>query len=230
MRERRALLTLMTALAVGGMSVASCSGDDDPTGPPAGGGNDPTAVAVASGDAQTGKTLELLNDPLVVRVTDAQGASVSGAVVSWSITQGSGTLSAASSTSDAQGQASITFTPGTTIETSRVEARVTGVATAASFTVETSVLVIEMEGTAFIAPDGTDEVTIPLGATVEWVNRDAIRHTATSNSMPVGGPMINSGSMAQGDRFSFTPNMAGVWTYFCEFHPVAMAGATITVQ
>ena len=47
MRERRALLTVMTALAVGGMSVASCSGDDDPTGPPSGGGNDPAAVAVA---------------------------------------------------------------------------------------------------------------------------------------------------------------------------------------
>lgn len=230
MRERRVFLTVMAAIAVGSLSVASCSGDDDPTGPPAGGGNDPAAVAVAEGDAQTGKTLEELNDPLVVRVTDAQGASVSGAVVSWSITQGGGTLSAASSTSDAQGQASIQFTPGTTIETSRVEARVTGVATAASFTVETSILVIEMEGTAFVGPDGTDEVTIPLGATVEWVNRDAIQHTATSNSMPVGGPMINSGMMAQGERFSFTPNVTGVWTYFCEVHPLSMAGATITVQ
>ena len=229
MHIRSTVLTAMTVVAAGSVSIASCSGDD-PAGPPGGGGNDPTAVAVASGDAQTGRTLEALDEQLVVRVTDAQGASVSGAVVSWSITQGGGSLSAASSTSNAQGQASIQFTPAATIESSSVEARVTGVATAASFTVETSILVIEMEGTAFVGPNGTDAVTIPLGATVEWVNRDAVQHTATSNSMPPGSPMIYSGTMSQGDRYSFTPTVAGVWTYFCEFHPLQMVGATVTVQ
>lgn len=229
MHKRNTFLTAMAVVALGGLSVASCS-DDDPVSPPGGGGEDPTAVAVASGDAQTGRTLEALGDELVVRVTDAQGASVSGVTVSWSIAQGGGSLSGTSSTSNTQGQASIEFTPGASIETSRVEARVTGVATAASFTVETSILVIEMEGIAFVGPNGTDAVTIPLGATIEWVNRDRVQHTATSNSMPPGSPMINSGLMSEGERFSFTPTVTGTWTYFCEVHPAQMAGATVTVQ
>ncbi|MBK5097338.1 MAG: Ig-like domain-containing protein [Gemmatimonadetes bacterium] len=229
MNNRNLSLVTLAILAVGGLSLASCSGDD-PAGPPAGLGNDPTAVTVASGNSQTGRTLETLDAPLVVRVADADGDPVSGATVNWSIAQGGGSLSAASSTSNAQGQASIQFTPGTAIETSGIEARVTGVATAASFTIETSILVIEIEGIAFVGPNGTDAVTIPLGATVEWVNRDAVRHTATSNSMPAGSPMINSGLMAQGARYSFTPNVVGTWTYFCEVHPAQMAGATVTVQ
>jgi len=229
MNSRSRFLSMIAVPALVGLSVASC-GDDDPAGPPAGGNDNPTAVAVASGDAQTGRTLEALDAPLVVRVTDAQGDPVSAAMVTWSVADGGGTLSAASSTSDAQGQASVEFTPGATIETSSVEARVTGVAAAASFTVETSILVVEMKGTAFVGPGGTDAVTIPLGATVEWVNRDAARHTARSNSMPPGSPMINSGTMTQGDRYSFTPAVVGVWTYFCEFHPLQMLGATVTVQ
>jgi plastocyanin len=48
--------------------------------------------------------------------------------------------------------------------------------------------------------------------------------------MPPGSPMINSGLMGQGERFSFTPTVAGTWTYFCEVHPAQMAGATVTVQ
>ena len=81
------------------------------------------------------------------------------------------------------------------------------------------ILVIEMRGTAYVAPNGTDDATIPLGATVEWVNRDALRHTATGSSMPPGTPMLNSGLMSQGDRYQYTPPVTGTWTYFCQTHP-----------
>jgi plastocyanin len=230
MRKKMAWMVASLLVAAGG-GLAACGGDDDTTGPPGGGGNPvPAAIAAVSGGGQTGRTLEALPNPLVVRVTDSGGATVSGATVTWTIAQGGGSLSGASSTTNSQGQASIEFTPGALIETSRIDATVNGVATAASFSVETSILVIEMDRTAFVAPNGTDEVTIPLGATVEFVNRDAMQHTATGSSMPPGTPMLNSGLMNQGDRYQYTPTVAGTWVYFCQVHPVLMAGATITVE
>lgn len=91
-------------------------------------------------------------------------------------------------------------------------------------------VVIEMENIAFVAPDGGDAVTIQLGQTVGWVNRDGIAHTATSNQEPDGGTAFDSGLLSNGETFVFEPNVVGTWVYFCEVHPAQMAGATIVVQ
>lgn len=224
-------MTLFTAFA-----LVACGSDDttDPGGNGGGGGDgggdgaDPAAIAVVSGGSQSAKTERPLPQPLVVRVTDADGTAVSGATVSWSVASGPGTISPASASTDAQGQASTTFTGGTSLGTSTIRASVSGVAEAAEFTIEISTLVIDMVNIAFVGPDGTDDVTIPLGATVEWENFDQEQHTVTSTAEP-NGTEIRSGLMANGATFSFTPDVEGTWTYRCDVHPTLMQGATITV-
>ncbi|MFO7588186.1 MAG: Ig-like domain-containing protein [Gemmatimonadota bacterium] len=222
--------TARVLVATGAVFALAACGDDDPAAPNGGGngGSEPAAVAVVSGDAQAGKTLEALADPLVVLVTDADGDPVAGATVGWTVATGGGTLSDASTTTDAQGRASVTFTPGATLGTSTIAAGVSGVATPAEFTIETTVMLIRMQNTAFVAPGGGDAVTVPVGTTVEWVNLDAVQHTATSTDAPAGGASFDSGLMGAGARFQFTPQVAGTWTYLCEVHPAIMVGATIT--
>lgn len=235
-RSASLFTTFATALA-----LMACGGSDS-TDPGNGGGNgdgngggngaEPAAIAVVSGDAQSAKTQEAVSQPFVVAVTDADGATVSGATVTWAVVDGPGSVSPTSSTTNAQGQASATFTGGTTLGTSSVRASVSGLTETADFSVETSTLVIRMQNTAFVGPNGTDDVTVPLGATIEWQNQDAVQHSARSTSpddVPPGGTEIQSGLLNNGGSFSFTPSVEGTWTYFCEVHPTIMVDATITV-
>jgi plastocyanin len=90
-------------------------------------------------------------------------------------------------------------------------------------------LVVDIQNFAFITPNGTDSITITLGQTIEFVNRDGSSHTATSTSVPAGASSFDSGRLRQGERFSFTPTRTGTWVYFCSFHPDQMKGAVITV-
>jgi len=89
-------------------------------------------------------------------------------------------------------------------------------------------MVVRMSGTAFVAPDGSDDVTVPVGTRVEWQNFDPVQHTATSSDEPPGGAVINTGLMSNGQTRPFTPMVEGTWTYFCEVHPGIMVGATLT--
>ncbi len=57
-------------------------------------------------------------------------------------------------------------------------------------------------------------LTVPVGTTVEWVNNDDQAHTVTD----VEG-LFDSGTMGQGDRFSFTFDTPGTYEYFCIPHP-----------
>lgn len=231
------LMTFGTALA-----LVACGGDSGSTDPVNGGGGggggdggdgnggaEPAAIAVVSGGGQSAKTQEALPQPFVVEVTDADGAPVADVSVNWSVAAGPGSVSPSSSTTDAQGRASTTFTGGTDLGSSTIEASVTGVATPAEFTVETSTLVIRMQNIAFIAPDGGDAVTVPLGTTIEWQNLDGVQHTATATDAPDGGTMFDTGFIGAGGDDDFTPAVTGTWTYFCEVHPSQMVGATITV-
>src|SRR5262245_33898373 len=70
---------------------------------------DAAAIAVVSGNGQQDTVRRALAAPFVVRVTDSFGNPVSGATVSWTRTAGSGTLGAATSTTNANGQASMSY-------------------------------------------------------------------------------------------------------------------------
>ncbi len=69
-----------------------------------------------------------------------------------------------------------------------------------------------------------DPLTIPVGGTVTWTNRDAEPHTATARDREV----LQSGALKQGESFTETFEQPGTYEYFCEFHP-NMKG-TLVVQ
>ena len=93
----------------------------------------PAALTVLSGATGDGAAGAVLATPLSVKVADAQGRAVGGAIVSFSIKGGGGSLSATADTSDAQGTALVTWTLGTMVGEGRVEARVSGVTAPAVF-------------------------------------------------------------------------------------------------
>ena len=110
MRGRRCLLAVSLLLW-------GCG--EDVTGPG-------TTISGVSGDEQIAVVGSALPAPFVVRVTDAQGNAVSGVAVTWAVTAGGGTLSATSTQTDSQGQASVTLTLGPTVGTNTVTASSTG--------------------------------------------------------------------------------------------------------
>ena len=89
----------------------------------------PEAVVIVSGNGQGGTVGETLDDPYVVRVTDADGTPVAGVTVAWAVTSGGGSVGAGSSTTNSSGQASTTHTLGTGTGSQSVRATVAGLPT-----------------------------------------------------------------------------------------------------
>ena len=84
-----------------------------------------TRLEKVSGDPQTGSVGAALEDPLVVRVTDASGNGVQGVTISWSMT-GGGNVSEASTQSGTNGETSVTRTLGGTAGQQTTVATVSG--------------------------------------------------------------------------------------------------------
>jgi plastocyanin len=63
---------------------------------------------------------------------------------------------------------------------------------------------------------------IKVGTTVTWTNEDSATHTVTADD-----GSFTSGSLKQGQSFSFTFTQAGTYAYHCGVH--ASMKATITV-
>src|SRR5512143_575050 len=79
----------------------------------------PAVLSLDAGNRQTGTVGQSLADSLVVAVRDAFGNSSPGVGVTWTVTAGSGSLSASSVTSDAAGRAAVSWTLGTAAGTNR---------------------------------------------------------------------------------------------------------------
>ena len=72
----------------------------------------PSAMVAVSPDSQTTAAGVKMSEPLVVRVTGGGGTPIAGTVVSWTISAGGGTVSDTTSTTNADGEAQTTYTPG----------------------------------------------------------------------------------------------------------------------
>jgi plastocyanin len=66
-------------------------------------------------------------------------------------------------------------------------------------------------------------ITVAVGTTVKWTNKDSYTHNVTSSTA-----VFNSGSMGNGAIFTFQFTAAGTYPYTCTLHP-GMAG-TVIVQ
>ncbi|HEX6042121.1 MAG TPA: Ig-like domain-containing protein [Longimicrobium sp.] len=117
----------MKWLAAACIALAACSGDgtgsDNKAGPP-------SAVARPAGDAQQAAVGTALPTPLKVRVTDAAGKATPNVSVAWAVTAGGGAVTPGSSVTDANGEASATWTLGTQAGPQTATATVAGLAPA----------------------------------------------------------------------------------------------------
>jgi plastocyanin len=78
----------------------------------------------------------------------------------------------------------------------------------------------------FFGPAQSADVTVPVGAKVEWVNHfETARIVATV--APPGGTAFDSGGLSQDERFEFVPSVAGTWEYV---DLVSGATGTLTAQ
>lgn len=65
-------------------------------------------------------------------------------------------------------------------------------------------------------------VTVPLGATVTWVNHDSALHDATDDD-----GAWDTGTLAQDDEGSISFDTAGAYDYHCSIHPYMKARLTV---
>jgi len=70
---------------------------------------------------------------------------------------------------------------------------------------------------------GPVTLTVPVGTTVTWINRDDIPHTvvSTDDSMTFKSKVLDTD-----EKFSFTFSKAGTYPYFCSIRP-KMTGKVI---
>ena len=99
-----------------------------------------TTLTMISGDGQTAFVQQALAQPLVVKVVDQFGDPMSGVTVAWTRLTGTGTLGAATSTTNASGLASVTYTLGTTAGDETIRAAVTGITPTITFTAHATLL------------------------------------------------------------------------------------------
>ena len=72
---------------------------------------------------------------------------------------------------------------------------------------------------------GPSALTVSVGTTVTWTNRDDIPHTVVSSDDP---KVFKSKVLDTDEKFSFKFEKAGTYPYFCSIHP-KMTGK-VTVQ
>jgi plastocyanin len=70
---------------------------------------------------------------------------------------------------------------------------------------------------------GPAALTVGVGSTVTWINRDDIPHTVVSTDDPKA---FKSKVLDTDEKFSFTFTKAGTFPYFCSIHP-KMTGKVI---
>jgi hypothetical protein len=115
MRSRSALILVVLASFL----ISGCS-QDPPTTPRL------AELRLVSGDGQSAPIGSLLPLPLVVRVQDQRGNPISGAVIRWQVTSGTGVVAPLVDTTDADGRAETTFRLGQNLGVQTVSATLTG--------------------------------------------------------------------------------------------------------
>ena len=118
---------------------------------------------------------------------------------------------------------------------------------AIKFLIENDVLIIEIADTeppknidaTVVIPNGNSDIDsvgfylplnleIPENTKVTWVNDDSVPHNIQSqDEFGIVIDLFNSPPLNTGDRFEFTFEEAGVYNYYCSFHPWRVGLVTI---
>lgn len=136
-RTRTAISSVLMA-AVLTVGAAACSDDEIVAPTPVA-----TNITITTGsDAQNGTIGQPLLTPVGVHVTNQSGASMANVTVTWSVMSGGGALANTTTTTDANGNATVQWTLGTSVGANTLKASIsdskfvtlsaTGVATSAT--------------------------------------------------------------------------------------------------
>lgn len=129
----------------------------------------PASIAPVSGSVQIGEVGTPLPQDLVVRVNNSQGAPLAGVTVNWSVSSGGGSVSAATSRTDSNGDARVSRVLGIVVGQNRTTAFVTGLTP------------LELAADAVAGPPASvtvlpSEVTLGTGETADMQARLADRY------------------------------------------------------
>ncbi len=178
----RASTSVILGRVSGAQSITVTSGSASLSVPATALAAGPASLAIVSGDNQTDTVRKALRAPLVVKVLDQFTNPVAGATVSWS-KSGGGALGAATSTTGADGQASVSYTLGAVVGDETIVASVTGVATSATFTVHAvRSLPASMNAIAGTSQSAAVNTNLPAELVVKVVD---------AGNFPVSGATVN---------------------------------------
>ncbi|MGI5375928.1 cupredoxin domain-containing protein [Streptomyces sp. CA-251387] len=68
------------------------------------------------------------------------------------------------------------------------------------------------------------QLVVEVGDTVRWTNHDSVPHTVTTTKGP---KKFDSGTLEQGDSWSYTFTTAGTYEYYCAVHPDMVASVKV---
>ena len=90
---------------------------------------------------------------------------------------------------------------------------------------------VEIETFMFVPAD----LTVPVGTTITWTNRDDFAHTVTSGRARAERDRFTEGVLgdigemnASGTSFSWIVDEPGTFLYFCRYHPNMQGSITVT--
>lgn len=169
----RALRPSVLAVAFA-FAAAACGSDG-----PANGGNNSTAAAVAisAGNNQVGMPGAPLATPIAARVTNAQGNPVAGKPVTFTVTRGSGTVAAATVTTDNDGVAQTTWTLGSGAVTQTVKASIGSVQQLATAVVDTTRSLFLLAERDTVSVNDTIWLNVYAGTSALGEARGAVQET-----------------------------------------------------
>ncbi|HUP90514.1 MAG TPA: Ig-like domain-containing protein [Longimicrobiales bacterium] len=189
--NKRFMVVLLVA------SLAACSADSSaPKGAVA------AKVTVVSGTSQNAEAGQPLPAPLIVKVTDTNNQPVSNVLVSFMINSGGGKLSQALDTTDASGNASVTWTVGTSVGIGKVQARAQGVVAPVSFDVAINA------GPPALIAQSSNTIGVTAGG---FETADSIAITVTDNyNNPIAGQAVTFSVVSGGGAVSSATKSTGV--------------------
>ena len=154
----------------------------------------PQTLTKVSGDGQGGQAGAQLAKPFVVSVLDQDGSPFAGAVVSFSVTAGGGTLSATTVTTDANGRARSTLTLGSDPGANTVVATVAGlgmVTFTATVVVQTAHSLTKVSGDGQEGPAST-QLAAPFVVSVLDQDGSALAGVDVTFAVSAGGGTLSA--------------------------------------
>ncbi len=166
----------------------------------------PNSIQVQSGDGQSAAVGSALPVPVVARVRAADNLGVQGVVVTWAVTAGGGTLSALTDTTDASGDASVTWTLGGTLGAQTVTATAVGV-TGGTTTATATGLVGAPYQVGFVVQPAGGNANQALTPAIQVAAQDSFGNTVPGFTQNVA---VALGANPTGAALGGTTTVAGI--------------------